>query len=354
MRVVKCTKCGKYIHEARRCFHCGAEAGFEVRENARVPVHENVVDVPERIERSIEGKKYEEAYALSYTVMEWMPDLALIYWLRLLAKHQCSSDAELVTRGFDCENDSNLLNALDFASCEEEKSAYSDVRALTLAVRNGLRNAVWNHYCGIVVENNLPEINNTIKTEIDAHKEKIFSLWSSLEDVESRLRSTEAVFNTFCEEHKLLLSKAESVMEMLNQKTSTMEYCSDQEYFRYCVEFDSAQSCSAQAKDAVSKVRARFSPLFNDLQSQRDKLKRDIEVQIKALQDFGAPLRETMRTVLAPAKTEHEKVLSDVDGFNFVSAYKLLGVESAQRALQDAGIAPAVLSDILNTYQDRG
>lgn len=94
MKIVRCPKCGKYIHKAVKCFHCGNTAGFE--EISGSDVHENITQEYARMDILIEDKKYDEAIALSYTILEWMPNLAGVFWFRLLARYKCSTAMDQV------------------------------------------------------------------------------------------------------------------------------------------------------------------------------------------------------------------------------------------------------------------
>ena len=133
MQIVKCTKCGKYIHKAEKCFHCVNTKGFD--EIASTAVHENVAQDYMHMGVLIENKKYDDAIALSYTILEWMPNLAGVFWLRLLAKNKCSSAIDLISKGFPCDEDSDFCNALAF-STGEEHSAYQDIQKVISEIRS--------------------------------------------------------------------------------------------------------------------------------------------------------------------------------------------------------------------------
>ena len=124
MKIVKCPKCGKYLHKATRCLFCGNTSDFQ--EIPEEVVHKNIGTDYAHVDFLVESKKYDEAMELSYKVIEWMPNLAGIFWLRLLAKNKCSNDADLIIKGFDCEQDSDYCNALRFAK-GEARQAYSAI-----------------------------------------------------------------------------------------------------------------------------------------------------------------------------------------------------------------------------------
>lgn len=54
MKIVKCSKCNKFIHKDNKCFHCGNTVGFD---NVEMPVvHENVRSEYETVNFLIETR----------------------------------------------------------------------------------------------------------------------------------------------------------------------------------------------------------------------------------------------------------------------------------------------------------
>lgn len=179
MKIVKCPKCSKYIHKANRCFHCGNTTGFD---DVDIPqIHENVVAEYSKVESLVESKRFDEA--LSHTVIEWMPNLAGIFWLRLLAKNKCTSAAELIEKGFNCEDDADLCNALTF-STGAEHSIYLDIQNMVIAARKVLKEEISTHEYNCKMKTNIFQIKKTMQGETDSRKKKLFSLWSDLEETE--------------------------------------------------------------------------------------------------------------------------------------------------------------------------
>ena len=139
MKIMKCTKCKKHLHKASKCFYCGNAMGLN---EAEMPtIHENVVAEYARVETLVESKKFAEALQLSHTVIEWMPNLAGIFWLRLLARNKCTTAVELIQKGFNCEEDADFCNAMTFATGAERK-AYQDIRNIVLASQKALRTEI--------------------------------------------------------------------------------------------------------------------------------------------------------------------------------------------------------------------
>ena len=80
MKIVKCSKCGKYLCKSKVCFHCGNSTEFS--EIKKIEIHENVIQEYDKVEDLIEDKKFDEAFSISNIVVEWMPKQSGIFFLR--------------------------------------------------------------------------------------------------------------------------------------------------------------------------------------------------------------------------------------------------------------------------------
>lgn len=164
MKIVKCTKCKKHLHKTGKCFYCGNTMGFS--EVEMPTIHENVVAEYARVEALVESKKFAEALQLAHAVVEWMPNLAGIFWLRLLARKKCTTAIELIQKGFNCEEDADFCNAMTFATGAERK-AYQDVRNIVLAAQKALRAEILSHEYQCKMKTNILQIKKTMKGEVD-------------------------------------------------------------------------------------------------------------------------------------------------------------------------------------------
>ena len=68
MVIVKCLKCGSFIHQATSCYHCGNQTDFVKVEETQI--HENAIEKYILMEDLINEEKFESALSLSYTILE--------------------------------------------------------------------------------------------------------------------------------------------------------------------------------------------------------------------------------------------------------------------------------------------
>ena len=269
MKIVKCSKCGKYIHKATRCFHCGNTSGFE--EVGGVTVHENVVSEYTRMEVLIEDKKYDEAIILSYTVLEWMPNLAGVFWLRLLAKNKCSTAIGLISKGFPCDEDADFCNALSF-SIGEEHSAYVDIQNIVYEIRNSLKREISAHEYKCKSDTKIMQIKRTMQGEIDTRKEKLFSLWSDLEETEHSLYELEMDCRLLIKEHQIGLEEAAQAAAAIKSETYRMKECTADKLHSFQVRMGNVLQQSESSKDSIERMKKQhpWVKSFSDLVSQRN------------------------------------------------------------------------------------
>lgn len=97
MKIVRCSKCGKYFYKVNKCFYCGDTSEInEVRESV---IHDNAAAQYYKMESLIENRNFEEALSLFDRIIEWIPDNSSAFWLHLLAEKKCETSTELLIKG---------------------------------------------------------------------------------------------------------------------------------------------------------------------------------------------------------------------------------------------------------------
>lgn len=336
MKIVQCSKCGKYIHKTVKCFHCGNTLGFD---EAEMPVvHENVADAYSKVESLLEGKKYAEALTLSHAVIEWMPDLAGIFWLRLLAKNKCRSAIELVQKGFNCREDADFCNALMF-STGAEQSAYQDIKAIVIAAQQALKAGILNHEYQCKMGTNVMQISGSMKRIIDNRKEKLFSLWGELEVIEESMYTIEKDYILLSKEHCNTLDKASQAAASIQAEINRLNECSEKNLHEYQVTLGNILQQSEQAKNAIESMTEQhpWVKSFNNLVKERDEKVSQIANELSGLKIYEATVQQTLDDIDKIEK-RHRSALRSVEAFDFVDAANLLGKESYIAILRSIGL----------------
>lgn len=336
MKIVKCPKCGKYIHKAVKCFHCGNTAGF--KEISGGEVHENVAQEYARMDVLIEDKKYDEVIELSYTVLEWMPNLAGVFWLRLLAKYKCSTAIDLICKGFPCDENADFCNALDF-STDEEHSAYEDIKAAVSQIRVLLKKEISEHEYSSKYATDIMQIKKTMQGEIERRKEKLFSLWSDLEDTEHSLYALEMDCRLLTKEHQMGLEKAAQAAETIKSEAYRLEECTAEKLHSLQVRMGNVLQQSESSKDSIDSMKKQhpWVKSFSDLVTKRNEKVRVINSEISSLSSYERTVQQTVSEI-ERIESRHKTALIAADKYDFTDPAALLGTSAFNDVLRSAGV----------------
>lgn len=335
MKIVKCAKCGKYVHKTSQCFHCGNTTGFE---EIGVPhIHENAVLEYSRVESLVENKQFAEALTLSHTVVEWMPNLASIFWLRLLAKNKCSNAAELIQKGFNCEDDADFCNALTF-STDGERRVYHDVQSMVLALQKALKTEVVNHEYQCKMKTSILQMKKNMQREVGVYRENLFALWTELQEIEHTMYTLEKDCLLISKEYSDTLNQAEQDASSVKSETYRLEECTAENLHNYQVRIGNILQQSEQAKGTLEEMRKQhpWVKSFNDLAKKRDEKVCQITDEISSLKIYEAKIQQTLDEINR-IEQRHRTAIHAVESFEFLNAANLLGKDSYNAVLRSIG-----------------
>lgn len=344
MKIVKCSKCGKYIHIADQCLYCGNTVGFD--EVITPQIHENVVDEYSQVEFLVKSRKFDEASSLSNKVIEWMPNFAGIFWLRLLAKKRCSSTVELLGKGFNCEDNADFCNALKFA-IGAEQTVYLDIKNLVITARKRLKEEILNHEFNCKLKTDILQIKNSMKSEINMREEKLLSLWSDLEYTENALYALEMDCKLLSKEYYEALEKSEQAATSIKTETYRLEECTEENLYKYQIRIGNAIQQSEQAKSALESMKNDhpWVKKFNELVSLRDGQVRLLTTELSSLKNYGETIQQTLSEI-DKIENCHRKSVRMVENYDFRDAYNLLGKECFNRIFHNMGIYQEIQLDV--------
>lgn len=336
MKIVKCPKCGKYIHKANRCLHCGNTTGFNEVDGAQI--HENVVAEYLKVEFLVESKKFDEALSLSHTVIEWMPNCAGIFWLRLLAKNKCTSAAELIEKGFNCEDDADFCNALTF-STGAEHSIYLDIQRMIIATRKAFKEEIINHEYNCKMKTNILLIKKNMQDETDARKNKLFSLWSDLVETEQALYTLELDCHLISREYSEALDKAAYAASSTKEEVYRLEECTVETLHKYQVKIGNILQQSEQAKAALESMKKQhpWVKSFNDHVKKRNEQVRLISNELSSLRSYEATIQQTLDEI-DRIEESHKKAVRAVEAYDFLDVANLLGKDCYNKILYNINL----------------
>ena len=342
MKIVKCARCGKYIHEAPRCCFCGNTSGFEeIFEDA---VHENAARDYARLQTLVEDKRFDEAIKLSYDILEWAPNVSGVFRLRLLAKNRCTDDSALIAKGFSPEEDPDFLNALRFSK-KEERAAYEAVRKAVFDLRTNLKEELKRHEHHSKANTDILRIRDQIGGELERRRNNLFSAWSELEKAEQSLYAVSADCRLIVKEHQEALAEAAKEATDIKAEASGMRECTATQLHAFHVRLGKALDRSNGAREAMSSMQKEHPWIrsFSELASQRDRQARALRSEIDGLKAYCKTVQQTTDEINRIEK-RHKTALDAAERFDFQDAAALLGEDAFNKVLLRAGVGTGVLT----------
>lgn len=336
MKIVKCSKCGKLIHKEFRCYYCGNVEEFD--ELNDIKVHRNVLEKYKKMDLLLENKDYDNVIKMSYEVIKWNPQLAGVYWLRLLAKKKCSSTIELISKGVSCENDSDFCNSLAFSKFEEHE-VYKDLNRIMMAIQGLLKNRILEHEIKCKFKTNITEVYNTLQMEVKSRKKDLFSVWTELERTEQIIGEVEMDCDLLVNEYQVDLQKALNNALTLKNEVYRLEECNSSQAHMLQVKLGAILEQSESSKQAIKSIKNQHPWVKNheELVNKRDNLIKLIETKIEDLNNYEDTVQQTISKI-EQIENQHKNALIAADKFDFSEGVALIGGDSFNEILKEVGI----------------
>ena len=339
MTITKCQKCGELIHESEKCLFCGNTTGFTTIDSVPI-IHENVKDEYIKFERFIKQGKGVNALDLSDTIMKWMPFCAEFYWGRLLARHNCSTDRELVCKGFSNE-DPDYCNALLYAN-EIEKKVYLRIASKTSDLKDILIRLVTEHEYSEKNKTPILSINTEFTKELDERRQRLLHIWDELKKIEGQILSLEKDCLLLTNEYKETLQYAKRGAEAIKNAAFKVDECTIEELHSFQTHFGKLLYQSEQAKGTLNSMRSQhpWMKTYDSLVKNRDELIAKIKKEIDSLKKYESKVQLTVAEI-EKIESLHNDIRYFINNWNLTTDFRvrdLLGESQLAAALVEAGI----------------
>lgn len=337
MIIMKCNKCGELMHKTNKCFSCGNTNDFDKLPIA-TDIHENVRDEYEKLEYLVQNGKFDEAKTLSKTVLEWMPTCSDIFWLRLLIKNQCSTDDELIRKGFSVSESADYHNAVLFGN-DVQKKTYALVASKIVATQEILRKAIVEHEYSEKDSTQIVQLQDELPKEIDSRKKSLFEQWKQLETIEHEMLAIEKDCIILVQEHKDILENTTTSANNLKAKTYKMEECTYEEHHKYQIQFGELLHQSEQAKSSIDAIKKQHPWIVSyvELKVKRDSLANHIASELSSLKSYENKIQATVSEI-ERIEEKHKNAIKALTTFRFSEVRDLLGENKFEAALFEAGV----------------
>lgn len=337
MMIVTCCKCKKKIHKFDKCPYCGNSAEFE-DVNEIINVHENVFTEYSELSTLLSSKKFDQLIEESRTILKWMPKCSSVFWIRLLAKNECKTDAELIQKGINCADSADFYNAYRYGT-PDEKSAYADIKNLIEKVYTGLKNAIITHEYEEKAATSIIKCQKEFNFKLEEKSKELFTLWKRLEKVEQDMYVIEQECKLLLNEHKISLKDTENKADRMKIKINPLRECTYEEFHKYVVGLGNILNQSEVSKKEIELMRKQLPWIekFNGKVREREEINLQITSKLSDLKSYENRVKSTVSEVEHIEK-RHQFALRMLADYDFKSTIALLGIKRYEAVLKEAGL----------------
>lgn len=338
MKIVICPKCKKKIHKANKCLYCGNTDGFEVIENIS-DVHENVETEFEKLQDLLDKGSFDETVKVASKVLKWMPTCSQVFWINLLAKNKCRTDAELVQKGISCADNPEFFNAVRFGS-DNEKAVYEEVKRLIAAVQISLEKYITEHEREAKQATSILQYQSDFTEFIAEKRKKLYGFWSEIQQIEHEMYAIEKECKLFIYEEENSLKKIKEATYDYKNKIYRLEKCSAEDFYKYQIELEALSHQIVKTQNAMYVKRMENSHVsyFYNLVKKRDAIVKEINLEFSKLEAYREKIEAVVSNV-HEIEIKHQEEMYFVQNYDFRNSCSLLGAEKYEEALTSAGLA---------------
>lgn len=337
MTIVKCPKCGKMIHKAEMCPYCGNSAGFE-SVNEKIEVHENAAAEYAELPLLLASGKFVQLIEKSRVVLRWMPTCSSVFWMRLLAKNECKTDAEIIEKGLNCDAAADFYNAVRYGS-QAEKTTYESVKILIESIRATFETVIVKHEYEEKAATPIIRCQGEFASELQERRKELFDLWSQLEKTEQEMYVIEQDCKLLVNEHRIALENSKNEANQIKAQSYKLNECIAEELHRYLVRLGNALSLSDASKKELDLMRKQLPWIetFDGKVQEREKIRKQISSKLSELKSYENRIRSTVSEIERIEK-RHQLALRALADYDFRSTCSLLGAKRYEEILNSAGL----------------
>lgn len=336
MKIVVCESCGRLIHRAERCYHCGS--GEMYPSEYQVELHSAAAENYARMEELLSHGEYQQVLELSEQVLEWMGFSSEVYWMRLLARSGCSTDRELLAMGADLEEDPDYYNAIRHAEAEEHQ-VYLDLRDQMDSVREALAGLLRRHFREEKLALGLKDCQQELDRQLEAGKPRVLELWEQLVQMEDQIRTLDARSQAALRPHREVLALAQSQANAIRKNVSELKECDEQQFRNHILELSAALRMSEGARLALEEMMEHhpWAAEYQRLKEERDDIQWKLIQEVRKLSNQAEKLEELL-SKLEALEAQEAEALRTIEKGTFRQARGILGEETFAQALTGAGV----------------
>ena len=331
MVVCKCNSCGNFIHIGKditpKCMYCDSPVNVEY--NADETYVEMRIN---ECEEALGGLKALELYD---ECIERFPNISRLYWGRLLARHSCKVDKQLLSHGVNFSEDHDYVLACHFAS-DEERLCYEKLASCRNTMMSVIMTELVSNEKELIRQTGIKKNQMDAASEIERLRETLELKLSELDFVEKQVRDLQTDCMVGVISNRKAIDYTVDGIDKFKSQINAQKEIENDDYKKLLIEIGKLFYVCSRANNEIKNLQQKDE--YHALQQ----LKQDQTVAQRNVDDIISQIEEVnenMRTIIskvAVIKDKHKKASDAAKNNGFAEASSLLGSEKMNMILINA------------------
>lgn len=328
MIVCKCNFCGNYIHIERdttlKCMYCDSPVDTEYdSEESYVEMRIN------ECENALGSSKAVELYD---ECIERFPNISRLYWGRMLARHSCKVDKQLLSHGVNFNEDSDYILACHFAT-DEERLCYEKLANCRDRMMSAILMELVMNEKEQIRQTGIKQAQADTASEIEKMRADLELKISELDFIEKQVRNlqTDCMVGVISN-RKAIDYTVDSIDKYKSQINDKKEIEND-DYKKISIEIGKLfYICQRANNDIKNTQHIDEYHALQQLKQDQTVAQRNVEAIISKIEEVDESMRNIISKV-AVIKDKHKKASDAAKNTGFAEASSLLGSEKMNMIL---------------------
>ncbi|GFI04175.1 hypothetical protein IMSAGC005_03027 [Lachnospiraceae bacterium] len=322
MIVYKCNTCGNYVHVGKgyetKCIYC--DSSIEVEE---ISDDTYVGMCISECENALGSTHALEMYD---NCIQKFPNISKLYWGRMLARHSCKVDKQLLSRGVYFLEDADYLLACHFAT-DEERACYEKLANCRATMMSFILSDLELSQKNQIRQTNIESIQAETASEIEKLKAELEQRMSELDYIEKQIRDSKADCMVTVISNRGAIDYTVNSIDKYKQYINSQKEIEDDEYKNTSIELEKLLYICGEANSEIQNTQ--YCQEYKKLQQlQQDQVvaQKAVEAIINQIEEIDERMRNVISKV-ALIKNKYKKASNMAKNTSFLDASSLLGSE---------------------------
>lgn len=322
MMVCKCNSCENFIHIERgneqKCIYCDSPIDIEVIDDDTY-MGMRIVECEKELGNLKALEMYDEC-------IEKFPNVSRLYWGRMLARHSCKIDKQLLSYGVNFKEDPDYILACHFAT-DEERSCYEKLALCRDWMLSVILSELVLSEKSKIRQTGIENVQAETSLEIEKLRAELAQKMVELDFIEKQIRDMQIDCMVGVISNRKAIDYTVDGIDKYKTQINSQKEIENDEYKKFSVELEKLfYICERANADIKNTQHLDNYKSLQQLQQDQVIARRNVDDVISQIDEVDEQMRNIISKVNV-IRDKHKKASDMARNTSFAAASSLLGSE---------------------------